>query len=166
MFADDDGMSKKKEIDKLMALISMSFKKIYKPTNNLRTSSNTVNANVNTLRTNRGTGDDTYDEPKDHKLEAHYLYMKKIQEVTPDAADNSGHVFDVEPLQKLQNDDDNYNVFANGRQRLKQPEYVNDTYMADQGNANITHDSSYMSINGEDADGDDELAKNIICLLL
>nr|GEU40851.1 retrovirus-related Pol polyprotein from transposon TNT 1-94 [Tanacetum cinerariifolium] len=42
MVAKDDEMSKDKEIDKLMALISLSFKKIYKPTNNnLRTSSNT-----------------------------------------------------------------------------------------------------------------------------
>ncbi|GJX34335.1 retrovirus-related pol polyprotein from transposon TNT 1-94 [Tanacetum coccineum] len=40
--ADNDEMSKEKEIDKLMALISLSFKKIYKPTNNnLRTLSNT-----------------------------------------------------------------------------------------------------------------------------
>nr|GEZ25951.1 hypothetical protein [Tanacetum cinerariifolium] len=38
---DDDETSKDKEIDKLMALISLSFKKINKPTNNnLRTSSN------------------------------------------------------------------------------------------------------------------------------
>nr|GEY14367.1 hypothetical protein [Tanacetum cinerariifolium] len=43
---DDDETSKDKEIDKLMALISLSFKKIYKPTNNnLRTSSNTSCAN-------------------------------------------------------------------------------------------------------------------------
>nr|GEU52135.1 putative reverse transcriptase domain-containing protein [Tanacetum cinerariifolium] len=42
MVAEDDEMSKDKEIDKVMALISLSFKKIYKPTNNnLRTSSNT-----------------------------------------------------------------------------------------------------------------------------
>nr|GFB85770.1 hypothetical protein [Tanacetum cinerariifolium] len=34
MVAKDDEMSKDKEIDKLMALISLSFKKIYKPTNN------------------------------------------------------------------------------------------------------------------------------------
>nr|GEV94736.1 retrovirus-related Pol polyprotein from transposon TNT 1-94 [Tanacetum cinerariifolium] len=46
MVAEDDEMSKVKEIDKLMALISLSFKKIYKPTNNnLRTSSNTSRAN-------------------------------------------------------------------------------------------------------------------------
>ncbi|GJR25589.1 hypothetical protein Tco_1101821 [Tanacetum coccineum] len=43
-----------------MALISLSFKKIYKPTNNnLRTSSNTSRANQdNSPRTNRGTGYD------------------------------------------------------------------------------------------------------------
>ncbi|GJU51002.1 hypothetical protein Tco_1220557, partial [Tanacetum coccineum] len=49
-----------KEIDKLMALISLSFKKIYKPTNNnLRTSSNTSRENQdNTPRINRGIGYD------------------------------------------------------------------------------------------------------------
>ncbi|GKA68367.1 hypothetical protein Tco_0768284 [Tanacetum coccineum] len=54
---EDDKMSKDKEIDKLMALISLSFKKIYKPTNNnLRTSSNTSRANQdNSPRINRGT---------------------------------------------------------------------------------------------------------------
>ncbi|GJS50361.1 putative ribonuclease H-like domain-containing protein [Tanacetum coccineum] len=57
---EDDEMSKEKEIDKLMALISLSFKKIYKPTNNnLRTSSNTSRANQdNSPRINRGTGYD------------------------------------------------------------------------------------------------------------
>ncbi|GKA69897.1 retrovirus-related pol polyprotein from transposon TNT 1-94 [Tanacetum coccineum] len=55
--ADDDTSSKENEIDKLMALISMSFKKIYKPTNNnLITSLKTKNLNVdNTPRSNRGT---------------------------------------------------------------------------------------------------------------
>nr|GFA30420.1 hypothetical protein [Tanacetum cinerariifolium] len=50
--------SKDKEIDKLMALISLSFKKIYKPTNNnLQTSSNTSLANQdNSLRINRNAG--------------------------------------------------------------------------------------------------------------
>ncbi|GKD33368.1 hypothetical protein Tco_1248877 [Tanacetum coccineum] len=57
---EDDEMSKDKEIDKLMALISLSFKKIYKPTNNnLRTSSNSSRANQdNSPRLNRGTGYD------------------------------------------------------------------------------------------------------------
>ncbi|GKD49496.1 hypothetical protein Tco_1278472, partial [Tanacetum coccineum] len=44
--------------------------------------------------------DDTNDEPEDQELEAHYLYMANIQEVTPDAANNSGPIFDTKPLQK------------------------------------------------------------------
>ncbi|GKD73282.1 hypothetical protein Tco_1331564, partial [Tanacetum coccineum] len=52
MVTEDDEMSKNKEIDKLMALISLSFKKI----NNLRTSSNTSRVNQdNSPRINRGT---------------------------------------------------------------------------------------------------------------
>nr|GEY78682.1 retrovirus-related Pol polyprotein from transposon TNT 1-94 [Tanacetum cinerariifolium] len=61
MVVEDDEMSKEKKIDKLMALISLSFKKIYKPTkNNLKTSLNTSRViQDNTLRINRGTGYDT-----------------------------------------------------------------------------------------------------------
>nr|GFC81411.1 hypothetical protein [Tanacetum cinerariifolium] len=56
MVTKDEEMSKDMKIDKLMDLISLSFKKIYKPTNNnLRTSSNTSRANQdNSLRINRG----------------------------------------------------------------------------------------------------------------
>nr|GEY77099.1 retrotransposon-related protein [Tanacetum cinerariifolium] len=158
MVAEDDEMSKEKEIDKLMALIFLSNKKIYKPTNNnLRTLSNTSRANQdNSPRINRGTGydnqrigtvagdretvarecqkpkrakdaayhkeklllckqkearfqlnaeqadwrDDTDDESENQELEAHYMYMAQLQEVTPDAADNSGPIYDTEPLQK------------------------------------------------------------------
>nr|GFB78137.1 hypothetical protein [Tanacetum cinerariifolium] len=55
-----DEMSKDKEIDIIMALTSLSFKKIYKPTNNnLRTLSNTSRANHdNSSRINRGIGYD------------------------------------------------------------------------------------------------------------
>nr|GEX29505.1 retrovirus-related Pol polyprotein from transposon TNT 1-94 [Tanacetum cinerariifolium] len=58
MVAENDETSKDKEIVKIMALISLSFKKIYKPTNNnLRTSSNTSRANQdNSLRINKSDG--------------------------------------------------------------------------------------------------------------
>nr|GFD06613.1 hypothetical protein [Tanacetum cinerariifolium] len=139
MVDDDDETSKDKEIDKLMALISISFKKIYNPTNNnLQTSSNTSRANQdNSLRIHRNAGeyqkpkkakdaayhrekmllykqeeagiqlnaehadwkDDTDDESDDQELEAHYMYMVKIQEVFLDAVD-TGPIFDKEPEQK------------------------------------------------------------------
>ncbi|GJV72752.1 hypothetical protein Tco_1492747 [Tanacetum coccineum] len=184
MVTEDDTLSKEKEIDKLIALISLSFKKIYKPTNNnLKTSSNTSRSHQdNTLRINRGTGydnqrvinvagarenveqanwrDDTDDEPGHQELEAHYIYMVQIQEVTPDAVDNSRPIFDTKSLQKVQNDDDNYNMFANDREHPAQPKPVNDTYMEEQGDTNINIDSLDMSTNEETVDqNDDDLAR-------
>ncbi|GKE65650.1 retrovirus-related pol polyprotein from transposon TNT 1-94, partial [Tanacetum coccineum] len=90
------------------------------------------------------------------EFEAHYLYMAQIQGVTPDVANNFGPIFDAEPLQKVQNDDDNYNVFAKGREHLKQPKSINDTYLDEQDDTNITTDSLDMSNNGGEADQDDD----------
>nr|GFA34635.1 hypothetical protein [Tanacetum cinerariifolium] len=102
---------------------------------------------------------DTDDEPEDQELEAHYLYMAQIQEVTPDAANNSGPIFDTDLLQKVEYDDD-YNVFANERQHPKQPKYVNDTYPDEQDEHNIIIDSLDMSHDREQDDqDDDDLAK-------
>nr|GEW10900.1 hypothetical protein [Tanacetum cinerariifolium] len=192
MIAEDDETSKDKEIDKLMALISLSFKKIYKPTNNnLLTSSNTSRANQdNSPRINRSTGyenqrignvararetvgstvqeeariqlnaeqadwrDDTDDESKDQELEAHYMYMAQIQEVSPDAAD-SGPIFDTEPLQKVSTDDE-YNVFAIESEHPEQSEFVHDTYPIEQDEHNVIIDSLDMSYDREQIDQNDD----------
>ncbi|GKD89476.1 hypothetical protein Tco_1364983 [Tanacetum coccineum] len=45
--------------------------------------------------------DDTDDESDDQELEAHYMYMAQIQEVTRDPVDNSRPIFDAEPLHKI-----------------------------------------------------------------
>nr|GEU86324.1 hypothetical protein [Tanacetum cinerariifolium] len=85
--------------------------------------------------------------------------MAQIQEVTLDATDNYRPIFDTEPLQKVQNDDDddNYNVFANEREHPEQPKAVNDTY-PDEHSINI--DSLDMSHDREQDDHeDDDLAK-------
>nr|GEU89143.1 Gag-Pol polyprotein [Tanacetum cinerariifolium] len=187
---EDDETSKDKEIDKLMALISLSFKKIYKPTNNnLRTSSNTSRANQdNSLRIHINAGyesqrngnvagaretvggswnsvnaeqaywkDDTDDESDDQELEAHYMYMAKIQQVSPDAVD-SGPIFDKEPEQKVQNDDQ-YDVFFIECQQPEQSESVHQTYLIEQDAHNviiesedINYDSEQIDQNKEDAD--------------
>nr|GFD07859.1 hypothetical protein [Tanacetum cinerariifolium] len=105
MVDDDDETSKDKEIDKLMALISLSFKKIYKPTNNnLRTSSNTSRANQdNSPRINRNAGYES----------------QRIGNVV-------GARETVE--QKVQNDD-HYDVFAIKCQHPEQSESVHETYL-------------------------------------
>nr|GEW65029.1 hypothetical protein [Tanacetum cinerariifolium] len=203
MVAEDDEMSKDKEIDKHMASISLSFKKIYKPTNNnLRTSSNIIRANHdNYPRINRGTGYDNQrivnvggaretvgttmvqkfgircynckeyghvarecqklKRPKDaayHKekmLLSHYMYMAQIQEVTPDAADNSGPFFDFEPLQKVHNND-NYNVFSMESEHPDQSKSVNDIYSIEQDEHNVIIDSLDISYDREQVDQDDD----------
>ncbi|GJR30583.1 integrase, catalytic region, zinc finger, CCHC-type containing protein [Tanacetum coccineum] len=204
MVTEDEETSKDKEIDKLMDLISLSFKKIYKPTNNnLRTSSNTSRANQdNSPRINKGIGydnqravnvagarenvgtqvvqksgiqcynckeyghvsresdwkDDTDDESDDQELEAHYMYMAQIQEVTPDPVDNSGPIFNDEPMHKVQNNNDNYNVFAMENEHPEQPESSNDIYLTEQGDTNITIDSldiCYDRVQDDQDDTDD-----------
>nr|GFA89155.1 hypothetical protein [Tanacetum cinerariifolium] len=203
---------KDKEIDKLMALISLSFKKIYKPTNNnLRTSSNTSRANQdNSPRINKNAGyenqrsgnvtgaretvarecqkskkakdaayhrekmllckqkkagiqlnaeqadwrDHTDDELEDQELEAHYMYMAQLQEVSPDAVD-FGPIFDDEPLQKLSNDD-HYNVFAMENVHPEQSKPVHDTYPIEQDAQNVIIDSLDMSDDREEIDQNDD----------
>nr|GEU41684.1 hypothetical protein [Tanacetum cinerariifolium] len=234
MVAEDDEMSQDKEIDKLMALISLSFKKIYKPTNNnLRTSSNISRANQdNSLRINRSVRyenqrignvagaretvgsttvqksriqcynckefrhvarecqkpktakdaayhrekmllckqeeagiqlnvdqadwrDDTNDdELEDQELEAHYMYMAQLQEVSPNAPD-SGPIFDDEPLQKVSNDE-HYNVFAMESEHPEQSKSVHDTYPIDQDAHNVIIDSLDMSYDREEIDQNDD----------
>nr|GEX45814.1 hypothetical protein [Tanacetum cinerariifolium] len=206
MVDDDKDTSKEKEIDKLMALISLSFKKIYKPTNNnLRTSSNTSRANQdNSPRIHRNAGyegqrsgivagarntvecqkpkrakdaayhrekmllckqeeagiqlnaeqadwrDDTDDESDDQELEAHYMLMAKLQQVSPDV-DDSGPIFDKEPEQKVQNDDD-YDVFAIDCQHSEQSESVHNTYLTEQDAQNVLIESKDMKYDSEQID--------------
>ncbi|GKB90409.1 retrovirus-related pol polyprotein from transposon TNT 1-94, partial [Tanacetum coccineum] len=86
--------------------------------------------------------DDIDDESDDQELEAHYMYMAQLQEVTPDQVDNCGPIFDDEPMHKVQNNNDNYNVFAMENEHPEQPKSSNDIYLAEQGDTNITIDSS------------------------
>nr|GEY26024.1 hypothetical protein [Tanacetum cinerariifolium] len=145
MVAEDDETSQYKEIDKLMTLISLLFKKIYKPTNNnLRTSSNTSRANQdNSPRINRSAG---YENKRIGNV-------ARARE-TVDAAD-SGPIFDDEPLQKVSNDD-HYNVFAMESEHPEQSEYVYDIYSIDQDTHNMIIDSLDMSYDREEIDQNDD----------
>ncbi|GKG03734.1 hypothetical protein Tco_0311370, partial [Tanacetum coccineum] len=102
--------------------------------------------------------DDTDDESEDQELEAHYMYMAQIQEVTPDPVDSSGPIFDVEPLHKVPNNNDNYNVFAIKNEHPGQPESSNDIYLEEQGATKITIDSLHICYdrNQDDTDKHDQ----------
>nr|GEZ37418.1 hypothetical protein [Tanacetum cinerariifolium] len=98
--------------------------------------------------------DDTDDESEDQELEAHYIYMAQIQEISPDAAD-SGPIFDVEPLQKVSNDD-HYNVFAIESEHPEQPESINDTNSIEQYEHNMIITSLDMSYDREQINQNDD----------
>nr|GFA56211.1 hypothetical protein [Tanacetum cinerariifolium] len=86
--------------------------------------------------------DDTDDESDDQELKAHYMYMAKIQEASPDAV-NSGPIFDTEPEQKEQNDD-YYDVFAIECQHPEQSKSVHKTYIIEQDAHNVIIESVDM----------------------
>nr|GFD32999.1 hypothetical protein [Tanacetum cinerariifolium] len=77
------------------------------------------------------------------ELEAHYMYMAKIQEVSPDVVD-SGPIFDKELEQKVQNDD-HYDVFAIECQNPEQSESVHNTYLIEQDAQNVSIESVDMN---------------------
>nr|GEW58042.1 hypothetical protein [Tanacetum cinerariifolium] len=107
MVAKDDETSKDKEIDKLMALISLLHvarecqkpKRVkdaaYHRKKMLLCKQEEAGIQLNAEQADwRDNTDD--DELEDQELEAHYMYMAQLQEVSPDVAD-SGPIFDDEP---------------------------------------------------------------------
>nr|GEU73365.1 ribonuclease H-like domain-containing protein [Tanacetum cinerariifolium] len=192
MVAKDDKLSKDKETDKLMALISLSGVGYdNQRLGNVARARETVarecqkpkrakdaayhmekmllckqeEAEIQLNAEQADWRDDTDDESEDQELKAHYMYMAQIQEVTPDAAD-SKPIFDFEPLQKVSNDD-HYNVFAIESDHPEQSEFVHDTYLIEQDEHNVIIDSLDMSYGREQInqnDDDDDLANK--CELL
>nr|GEU29811.1 zinc knuckle CX2CX4HX4C [Tanacetum cinerariifolium] len=161
MVAEDDEMSKDKEIDKLMALISLSFKKIYKPTNNnLRTSSNTSRANQdNSLRINRGT---RYDNQRIVNVARENVGTPMVQKSRIQCYNYKeyGHV--ARECQKLKRAKDA--AYHKEKMLFKHPEQsksVNDTYPIEQDEHNVIINSLDMSYDREQVDQDDadDLAK-------
>nr|GEV02376.1 hypothetical protein [Tanacetum cinerariifolium] len=153
-----------KDTQKNLALIAKYFKKIYKPTNNnLKTSSNSRNKNVDTTLRQSGSAAVTarnldillrnaenqkgLKTPRitrkiyccanklSKELEAHYSYIARIQEVpTADLGT------DYEPLEKVQNEA-GYNVFANDLQHSEQSESVSNTCLVETNDSNVIPDS-------------------------
>ncbi|GJZ50521.1 retrovirus-related pol polyprotein from transposon TNT 1-94 [Tanacetum coccineum] len=195
--SDPEQAHRDKDMQKSIALIAKYFTKIYKPTNNnLRTSSNSKNKNVDStprtendrqtrqfsfnckeyghfakecrkpkrvkdysyhkekmmlckheekcvpLSAEQSDWLQTTDEESDEKeLEAHYLYMAKIQEVLQVTDDNSGPTYDTEPMERVSTNNE-YNVFAKDNQHSEQHESINNTYIMEKFDSNIILDHS------------------------
>nr|GEV44173.1 retrovirus-related Pol polyprotein from transposon TNT 1-94 [Tanacetum cinerariifolium] len=205
MVAEDDEMSKDKEIDKLMASISLSinkgtgydnqrlsnvagarktvgttvvqksgiqcynckeFRHVARECQKLKRANDAAyhrekmllckqeEARIQLNAEQADWRDDTDDELKDQELEAHYMYMAQIQEVSLDAAD-SRPIFDTEPVQKVSNND-NYNVFAIESEHPKQSESILNTYSIEQDEDNMIIDSLDMSYDRKQTDQNDD----------
>nr|GEZ42687.1 hypothetical protein [Tanacetum cinerariifolium] len=153
MVAKDDEMSHDKEIDKLMALISLSI-------GNVAGARETVGSTaVQKYRIQCYNCKEFGHVARE--LEAHYMYMAQLQEVSLDVAD-SGPIFDDEPLRKVSNND-HYNVFAMESKHPEQSIYVHNTYPIEQDAQNMIIDSLDMSYDREEIDqndnDDNDLAK-------
>ncbi|GKD20842.1 hypothetical protein Tco_1222545 [Tanacetum coccineum] len=90
--------------------------------------------------------EDTDEEIDEQELEAHYSYMAKIQEVSPEESSSTG-----QPLEQVQNHDEN-DVFANVRRHSEQPESINDTYVLEKDDSNVIPDSSNICANDNQVD--------------
>nr|GEX82740.1 hypothetical protein [Tanacetum cinerariifolium] len=80
--------------------------------------------------------------------------QKEAQIVTPYDSDNSGPIFNSEPLQKVSNND-NYNGFAIKSEHPEQSKFFNDTYPIEQDEHNMIINSLDMSYDKEHVDQDD-----------
>nr|GEW12905.1 hypothetical protein [Tanacetum cinerariifolium] len=158
MVAEDEEMSKDNEIDKLMALISLSFKKIYKPTNNnLQTSSNTSRANQdNSPRISRGTG---YDNQRIVNVVGarETVGTMVVQKSGIQCYNCKEYRHVARECQKLKRAKDA--AYHKEKMLFEHPEQsksVNDTYPIEQDEHNVIIDSLEMSYDREQVDQDDD----------
>nr|GFA24530.1 hypothetical protein [Tanacetum cinerariifolium] len=178
---DDDETSKEKEIDKLMDLISLSYE--HQRLGNVAEARETVGSTVvqksriqcynckeyrhvaRECQKPKRAKDAAYHREK--MLLSHYMYMAKLQQVSPDAVD-SGPIFDKEPEQKVQNDD-HYDVFTIESQHHEQSESIHKTYLIEQDARNVIIESTDMHYDSEQIIRIMKmliLPKNMSCLLL
>ncbi|GJQ95590.1 hypothetical protein Tco_0006729, partial [Tanacetum coccineum] len=90
--------------------------------------------------------EDMDEEIDEQELEAHYSYMAKIQEVSPEESSSTGQLLEQVPKHNESN------VYDNVRRHSEQPESINDTYVLEKDDSNVTPDSSNICTNDNQVD--------------
>nr|GEV24385.1 retrovirus-related Pol polyprotein from transposon TNT 1-94 [Tanacetum cinerariifolium] len=125
-----------KDMKKNLSLIPKYFKKIYKPTtNNLRTSSNSRNKNVDT--TPRYKNDDQSGQFGNQGMVNVAGTREKVGSLEVPTVDTGT---DSEPVEQVQNDA-GYNVFSNDLQHSDQSESISNTCLVETDDSNVIPDS-------------------------
>ncbi|GKA91854.1 hypothetical protein Tco_0813779, partial [Tanacetum coccineum] len=146
-----------KDMRKNLALIAKYFKKIYKPTNNnLKTSSNSKNKNVDTSP--RYKNDNQTGQFGNQRT----MIVARARETETKKGERL-HVSQgkdvVNKLRKVQYDSV-YNVFSNERQHSEQPKSISNTCVVEKVDSNVIPDSPDMCDNDiqSDQNAEDERA--------
>nr|GEW55442.1 hypothetical protein [Tanacetum cinerariifolium] len=151
---DPEQAHRDKDMQKNLALIAKYFKKIYKPTNNnLKTSSNSRNKNVDMTPRN-AESQKGLRTPRITRRRCCCANKLSKEVPTPDSGTDS------EPVEQVQNDA-RYNVFANDLQHSEQSESVSNTCLVETNDRNVIPDSPDMCENDikndqNDIESDDE----------
>ncbi|GJT33443.1 hypothetical protein Tco_0923862 [Tanacetum coccineum] len=138
--SDSEQAQRDKEMQKNLSLLAKYFKKLYKPTNNnLRTSSNSRNKTEDTTpRYNNDNQSRQFGNQRTMTVSRARETVGSQRVLTEESSSTE------QPLEQVQNHDEN-NVFANERRHSEQPESINDTYVLEKDDSNVTPDSSnYM----------------------
>ncbi|GJX63474.1 hypothetical protein Tco_0296374 [Tanacetum coccineum] len=152
---DPEQAQRDKDMQKNLALIAKYFKKIYKPTNNnLRTSSNSRNKNVDTtLRKPKGVKDSTYHKEK-------MLLCKQAEKGIPLQAEQADWLKETDEEIDEQELEAHYSFMAKIQEHSEQPESTYNICLVEKDDSNVTLDSPDMCDNDIqiDQNADDERA--------
>ncbi|GJT28162.1 hypothetical protein Tco_0908437 [Tanacetum coccineum] len=172
--SDPEQAQRDKDMQKNLALLAKYFKRLYKPTNNnLRTSSNSRNKTEDTTpRYNNNNQSGQFENQRTMTVvgaretvgsqvvqqtgiqcfncKGYEHYAKECRKPKLEVSAEESSSID-QPLEQVQNHDEN-NAFANVRRHSEQPESINDTYVLETDDSNVTPDSSNICTNDNQID--------------
>ncbi|GJV88018.1 retrovirus-related pol polyprotein from transposon TNT 1-94 [Tanacetum coccineum] len=145
-------------MQKNLALFAKYFKKLYKPTNNnLRTFSNSKNKTKDTTpRYNKDNQSGQFGNQRTITVARtrETVGSPVVQQTGIQCFNCKGfchYAKECRKLKQVQNNDEN-NVFGNERRHSEQPESINDTYVLEKDDSNVTPDSSNICNNDNQVD--------------